>query len=108
MLAADGLRIQMRSITLGNEAMIRCTSRVTSQNQISIPVEVRKRFEIHPGTELLWEEYDGALLVRPKRYALADVQALLSAPPSGPRTLQELREGKIAAATRKVSVGRRR
>jgi AbrB family looped-hinge helix DNA binding protein len=88
--------------------MLRCTSLVTSQNQISIPSEVRKRFDIHPGTELVWEEQDGELLVRPKRYALEDVQALLSDPPAGPKTLKALREGKIAAATRKATRGRRR
>jgi antitoxin PrlF len=87
--------------------MISATSRVTSQNQISIPAEVRRRFDIQPGTELVWEEKDGELRVRPKRSTLEDVQALLGAPPSGPRTLEQLREGKIAAATRKASRGRR-
>jgi AbrB family looped-hinge helix DNA binding protein len=45
----------------------RPVSRVTSQNQISIPAEVRRRFRIVAGTELIWEERDGALIVRPKR-----------------------------------------
>jgi AbrB family looped-hinge helix DNA binding protein len=84
------------------------TSRVTNQNQISIPAQVRRRFGIQPGTELVWEEKDGELYVRPKRSTLEDVQALLGAPPAGPRTLKELREGKIAAATRKAGRGRRR
>jgi len=88
--------------------MIHCTSRVTSQNQISIPSEVRKRFDIHPGTELVWEEQDGELRVRPKRYTVEDVQALLSDPPGGTRSLAELRQGKIAAATRKSARGGRR
>jgi len=54
------------------------------------------------------EEKDGELRVRPKRSTLEDIQTILGAPPSGPRTLDELREGKIAAATRKPSRGRRR
>ena len=82
-------------------------SRVTSQNQISIPAEVRNRFGIRPGTELVWEEADGELRVHPKRWSLADVQELLVAPPAGKRTLEELRAGKIAAATRKARRGRR-
>jgi AbrB family looped-hinge helix DNA binding protein len=88
--------------------MLQCTSLVTSQNQISIPAEVRKRFDIHPGTELVWEERDGELRVRPKRYTLEEVQALLVEPPAGPKTLKQLREGKRAAATRKATRGRGR
>jgi AbrB family looped-hinge helix DNA binding protein len=38
--------------------MSSATSKVTSQNQISIPAEVRRRFGIVPGTELVWEERD--------------------------------------------------
>jgi antitoxin PrlF len=88
--------------------MISATSRVTSQNQISIPAEVRRRFDIQPGTEIVWEEKDGDLRVRPKRSTLEDIQTILGASPSGPRTLEQLREGKIAGATRSASRGRRR
>jgi AbrB family looped-hinge helix DNA binding protein len=56
--------------------MTSATSRVTSQNQISIPAEVRRRFRITPGTELVWEERDGVLVVRPKRFTLDDLRAL--------------------------------
>lgn len=52
------------------------TSRVTAQNQISIPAVVRRRFHIVPGTELVWEERDGLLIVRPKRFTMDDVRAL--------------------------------
>ncbi len=51
------------------------SSRVTSQNQISIPAEVRSRFGIVPGTELVWEEEDGRLVVHPKRFTVADLRA---------------------------------
>jgi AbrB family looped-hinge helix DNA binding protein len=81
------------------------TSRVTSQNQISIPAEVRKRFGIKAGTEVIWEEKDGELHVRPKRFTLEDVQSALGEPPSGARTLRQLHDGKVAAATRKTSGG---
>jgi AbrB family looped-hinge helix DNA binding protein len=88
--------------------MERATSRVTSQNQVSIPAGVRRRFGIKPGSEIVWEEKDGELFVRHKRASLEDVQAILAEPPSGPHTLGELREGKISAATRKATRGRRR
>ena len=84
------------------------TSRVTSQNQISIPAAVRKRFGLEPGTEVIWEERDGELHVRPKRSTLEDVHAVLGEPPSGSRTLRQLREGKVTAATRKATRGRSR
>jgi antitoxin PrlF len=88
--------------------MKQAVSRVTSQNQISIPASVRDRFGIGPGTELVWTEREGEIVVRPKRYKLEDIQALLTDPPNGARTLEELRAGKIEAATRKASRGGRR
>jgi AbrB family looped-hinge helix DNA binding protein len=88
--------------------MDHATSRVTTQNQVSIPAEVRRRFGIKPGSELVWEEKDGELRVRPKQSRLEDVQEILAAPPSGARTLAQLRDGKIAAATRKTARGRGR
>jgi AbrB family looped-hinge helix DNA binding protein len=54
------------------------TSKVTAQNQISIPAEVRRRFGIMPGTELVWEEKGGELVVHPKRLTLDDVRAFCS------------------------------
>ncbi len=51
------------------------SSRVTSQNQISIPAEVRRRFGIVPGTELVGEEEEGRLVVHPKRFTVADLRA---------------------------------
>ena len=68
---------------------------------------MRERFGIHPGTELIWVEREGEIVVRPKRYKLEDIQALLTDPPTGPRRLEDLRAGKIEAATRKARRGRR-
>jgi AbrB family looped-hinge helix DNA binding protein len=51
------------------------SSKVTSQNQISIPAEVRRRFGIVPGTELVWEEEEGRLVVHPKRFTVDDLRA---------------------------------
>ena len=40
-------------------------SRVTSQGQISVPAEIRRRLGIAPGTVLEWEEEeDGRIVVR--------------------------------------------
>ena len=79
---------------MGNE--MSATSRVTSQNQVSIPAEVRRRFGIRPGSELVWEERDGHLEVRPKARTLDDVQAVLADRPVASLTLEEIRAAKIA------------
>lgn len=94
-------------ITLGNMA-VEGTSRVTSQNQVSIPAAARKRFGIGPGSELVWEELDGQLVVRKKKYTIEDVQAALGPPPGGPKTLKELREAKMTYLAKKAARALRR
>jgi antitoxin PrlF len=39
-------------------------SKLTSQGQISVPAEVRKRLGIGPGSVLEWHEEDGNVVVR--------------------------------------------
>lgn len=39
-------------------------SKLTSQNQISVPVEVREKLGVGPGSILEWEEQGGQLVVR--------------------------------------------
>lgn len=39
-------------------------SKLTAQGQISVPVEVRRRLGVGPGSVLAWEWRDGAFLVR--------------------------------------------
>jgi AbrB family looped-hinge helix DNA binding protein len=69
-------------------------SKVTSQGQISVPVGVRKRLGIGPGSVLAWEEGGGCIVIRragkftsedihravfgskkPKRKSLAELKA---------------------------------
>lgn len=53
-------------------------SRITSQDQVSVPAEVRKRFGLGPGSELGWYEEGGRLFVDLARpHTLADVRAAL-------------------------------
>ncbi len=86
--------------------VMRAVSRVTSQNQTSVPAAVRRRFRIVPGTELVWEEREELLVVRPKRHTLDDVRALCAVRPVSRLSLAEMR----AARDRGVSAkhGRRR
>jgi AbrB family looped-hinge helix DNA binding protein len=49
-------------------------SKVTAQGQISVPVEVRKKLGIGPGSVLEWHEQDGGVLVRRAgRFSSSDI-----------------------------------
>ena len=78
-------------------------SRVTAQNQISIPADVRRKFGIVPGTELVWEERGEDLVVRPKRFTLDDVREVCAG--NKPRSLRSIRAARDAAIREKY--GRR-
>ncbi len=57
------------------------TSKVTSQGQISVPVEVRRDMGIRPGTELIWDRKpNGEYVVRPKRVTLAELHQVVGKP----------------------------
>ena len=81
------------------------TSRVTSQHQISIPVAVRRRFRIVPGSELVWEEHDGTLVVRLKRFTLDDVRALCAGRTVQRRSLAQIRRARDRAVATKYGRG---
>lgn len=69
-------------------------SRLTSQGQISIPAEVRRRLGIGPGGVLEWDE-DGERIVvrRAGAHSFAEVHRVLFAREPRPRSLAELKEG---------------
>ena len=49
-------------------------SRVTAQGQISVPVEVRRKLGIGPGSVLEWEEEGDSVIVRKAgRYTSEDI-----------------------------------
>ena len=87
--------------------MTTATSRVTAQNQISIPAAVRRRFGIGPGTELVWAEKEGEIVVRLRRTKLEAVQRLLSDRPVHHRSAREQRSLRDAALARKYVRGGR-
>ena len=70
-------------------------SKVTAQGQISVPLEVRKKLGVGPGSVLEWEERDGEVVVRRAgRYSSRDVHAALF--PSGAakqKSAKDLKEG---------------
>jgi antitoxin PrlF len=70
-------------------------SRLTSQGQVSVPAEVRRRLGLDTGSVLEWDEDGGQIVVRRSgRYTSEDIHRTLF--PEGsrkPRTLEELRDG---------------
>ena len=81
-------------------------SKLTAQGQISVPVEVRQRLGIGPGSVLEWDEDDGQIVVRRVgRYTSEEVHRALFPKPPKPRTLDEMKEGVrqyMTGATRTV------
>jgi AbrB family looped-hinge helix DNA binding protein len=70
-------------------------SKVTAQGQISVPVDVRRKLGIGPGSVLEWEEDGGKMIVRRAgRFTSQDIhRALFGAKPPKTRSLDELKEG---------------
>lgn len=70
-------------------------SKVTAQGQVSIPVAVRKKLGIGPGSTLEWvEEGDNIVIKRSGKYTFADIRkALFGDKPVPHKTDEELREG---------------
>lgn len=69
-------------------------SKVTAQGQISVPVSVRKRLGVGPGSILEWEEAGGKIIVRRSgRYSSEDIhKKLFGDKPPRRRSLRELKE----------------
>jgi AbrB family looped-hinge helix DNA binding protein len=71
------------------------TSRVTSQGQISVPLEVRRRLGVGPGATIQWESEGETVVVRRVgKHSFADVRkTLFPEGPPEPHDLQDLKEG---------------
>jgi AbrB family looped-hinge helix DNA binding protein len=70
-------------------------SKVTAQGQISVPVDVRRKLGIGPGSLLEWEEDGNKIVVRRAgRFSSEDIhRVLFGARTPKTRSLDELREG---------------
>ena len=69
-------------------------SKVTAQGQTSVPLEVRRKLGIGPGSVLEWDEEGETVIVRRAgRYTSQDVHRALFATPPQRRTLVELKDG---------------
>lgn len=69
-------------------------SKLTSQAQISVPAEVRRKLGIGPGAVLEWDEEDGEIVVRRAgRHTSEDIHRALFARPPKAKSVAEMREG---------------
>ena len=70
-------------------------SRLTSQGQISVPLDIRRKLGIGPGSVLEWEDDGDKIVVRRAgRFSSEDIhRQLFGKKPPRPRTLSELKEG---------------
>jgi antitoxin PrlF len=76
-------------------------SKLTSQGQISVPVEVRRRLGLEAGSIIEWIEDDGRVVVRPAgRHSSEDIHKALF--PHGPPKAVQVKDMKdgIAKAIR--------
>jgi AbrB family looped-hinge helix DNA binding protein len=77
-------------------------SRLTAQGQISVPVAVRRKLGIGPGSTLAWHEEGEKIVVRRVgRFTSADLHAAVFSKPPRRRSLPELKEGLKAYAKRR-------
>lgn len=70
-------------------------SKVTAHGQISVPVDVRRKLGVGPGSVLEWEEDGGRMVVRPAgRFSSEDIhRAVFGARTPKKRALDELKAG---------------
>jgi AbrB family looped-hinge helix DNA binding protein len=69
-------------------------SKLTAQGQISVPVDVRRKLGVGPGSVLEWEEEGGNIVVRRSgKFTSEDIHRELFAKQPKTRTLAELKEG---------------
>ena len=74
--------------------MVLAQSKLTTQGQISIPAEVRRRLGIGPGSVLEWDDDGGNIVVRKAgRYSSEQISHELFPDAPKPRSTADLKEG---------------
>lgn len=69
-------------------------SKLTAQGQISVPIEVRRKLGLSPGSVLEWVEDKGVMRVRKATlHSSEDIHRLLFRQKPAARTVQEMKDG---------------
>lgn len=68
-------------------------SKLTSQGQISVPAQVRRRLGLAPGSVIEWVEEGGQVVVRPAgKHTSADIhKAIFPKGPAKPVSIEEMK-----------------
>jgi len=75
-------------------------SKVTAQGQISVPMDIRRKLGIGPGSILEWDEEGDKIVVRRSaRFSSEDIhRALFPGKAPKARTVEEMKEGILRRA----------
>lgn len=74
--------------------MVRIESKITSQGQISIPVRIRHKLGLAPGSKVEWCEHgDGVIVRRASKYTSRDIHAALFVTPPRRRSVADMDKG---------------
>lgn len=69
-------------------------SKLTAQGQISVPVEVRRRLGVGPGSVIEWDDDGDQMVVRRSgRYSSEEIHARLFQAPPAARSVADLKAG---------------
>lgn len=74
--------------------MVIARSKLTSQGQISVPAEVRRKLGLGPGSVLEWDERGEAMVVRRvTKFSSEDIHKAIFDTPPTPRSTEEIEAG---------------
>ena len=74
--------------------MAHIESKITSQGQISIPVRIRRKLGVGPGSKVEWcERGDEVIVRRASTYSSQDIHEALFDTPPAPRSIEDMDEG---------------
>ncbi len=77
-------------------------SRITAQGQISVPVEVRRRLGLGPGSVIEWQQVGEQMMVRRAgTFSSEEVHQVLFPKAPAKRTLQELKQARAEYVRKK-------
>lgn len=70
------------------------SSKITSQGQISVPAEIRRKLGVGPGSVLEWiEDGEKITVKRAGQYSFEDIRRHLFKEPAPKQGLEDLKEG---------------
>lgn len=68
-------------------------AKLTSKGQITLPKQVRERYGLKTGDIVEFVERNGETVLKPRNLRAVDLAGILGPPPSGAKTLGEIKEG---------------